>query len=213
MRRFSGKKGLKQFHQTFMRLLQFFFDKLRFLPEPLILQSHYQLTYCEIWSQRLNVFLDLVYGLLTGFCLFVIKERMNQKIRFKSHYPKRPYVHCLCELFLLVKKQLRRPVNYSSGDFVCCLLQNRCPKICYLIYSFRIYDIFRLYVSVKYFLLMNEHQSSGHVHQHLKIFSLHKVFHLNPVPQRKLSQLYQKVNIFANNPTINQLSTSRRSSL
>lgn len=51
-------------------------------------------------------------------------------------------------------------------------------------------------------LLMDDHQSVRNVDQHLNILVLHQVVHFDLVPQRKLAQLKQDVNVVAYHSTL-----------
>lgn len=153
---------------------------------------------CKVRCKSLNIFLYFVYCLFSCQVGFTIKERMYEKICFKSHNTKRPNINSLSELLCLIKQQLRCPIYYSPCNLIGCLLHRRCTKICNLEYTFRIDDIFGFDITMDDFLLMNAHQSMCNIDQHLNILILNEMVHLYLVSQRELTQLKQDVNIVAN---------------
>lgn len=111
----------------------------------------------KVFRQDCDVLLYLGDGLPVRLSVLVIKERMDQEVSLKRHYSKRPNIHSLRELSLLIFKKLWCPVNNRACHLVSSLMLCRCSKIRDLERSFRVNDIFRLDVSVYDFLFMNEH--------------------------------------------------------
>lgn len=133
--------------------------------------------------------------------LGVIKKGMNQKIRLERHHPKRPNIHSLSKLRILIKQNLGCPVDQRACNILRGFCQRRGSEVCDLIKAFGVDDVFGFDVPVDDFLLMNEHERPGNVDEHLNVLILHKIFHFDSVPQRKLPQFNQDINVIADDPT------------
>lgn len=162
-----------------MGVLKLVVDELGLLVVSQLLQVTNQLPEGKIGSYRLDIPLYLSYRFFVSFYLLVVEKRVDQEVGLKCQHSQRPYVHSLCVLLLLLKQQLRRPVNNSTCHLACSLVLGGSPEICYFEGALRINHILRLDISVDDLLLMDKHQSIGDIHQHLDVLILDQMVHLN----------------------------------